>query len=171
MKKNDHIPALDGLRAVAALLVMWAHLPQVGSYYFSSLFHLASTYMFAVYLGVDIFFVLSGFLITRILVAEKHNATSLYNFYLRRCFRIFPIYYAVIILLSIVNPTTQLKWCALYLSNYYFAFDMSSHYLRHTWSLAVEEHFYLIWPLIVFYTPIKYSKNLALFIMPVMAIV
>ena len=100
-------------------------------------------------LGVSIFFVLSGFLITRILLSEE----SLGNFYLRRALRIFPAFYAYLLCLKIVPlvgfaPTDNASWwaAACYVLNWApFHHDDN---IKHTWSLAFEEQFYLVWPLL-----------------------
>lgn len=158
--KPDYISNLDGLRAIAVLLVLWAHFPAISNPVLSKLL-LINYQSLGGYLGVDIFFVLSGFLITRILLNNKQNEMSLSLFFIRRSLRIFPVYYLVIAFLALVAPSIQLWWCAAYLSNFYFAFDTKNHFLRHTWSLAVEEHFYLVWPFVVYYLPARSSKLVA----------
>jgi peptidoglycan/LPS O-acetylase OafA/YrhL len=116
-------------------------------------------------LGVDLFFVLSGFLITGILY-EAHNKPKYFrNFYMRRVLRIFPLYYGVLVFVFFVAPLIpQLRgptldylldrqaWAWLYGVNIYIAKegDWAFSYLNHFWSLSVEEHFYLFWPLVVF---------------------
>jgi peptidoglycan/LPS O-acetylase OafA/YrhL len=145
-ESRAHVPALDGLRAVAILLVLGTHLPRELTTTRSWLPHVLGA---GGYLGVDLFFVLSGFLITRILLADRSNGVPLRFFLARRFLRIFPIYYLVIVIALVLAPGWELLWCATYTSNYYFAFVRDAHPLRHTWSLAVEEHFYLIWPLVV----------------------
>ncbi|HDS1128079.1 TPA: acyltransferase [Stenotrophomonas maltophilia] len=137
-------PALDGLRAIAVILVLAFHARLFGG--------------FGGFFGVDVFFVLSGYLITRIL-AEQHAATGSLRvgaFYVRRLRRLYP---ALLLLLAVylaVAPwafperTGHLRdavVAGLYLSDYGFAFWRVPWYLQHTWSLAVEEHFYLAWPL------------------------
>jgi peptidoglycan/LPS O-acetylase OafA/YrhL len=112
-----------------------------------------------------LFFVLSGFLITGILY-EAHNKPHYFrNFYMRRLLRIFPLYYGVLALVFFVAPLIPLlrgptldylvdrqAWAWLYAVNIYIARDgaWSFSYLDHFWSLAIEEHFYLFWPLVVF---------------------
>jgi peptidoglycan/LPS O-acetylase OafA/YrhL len=141
-----HLPTLDGLRGLAVAAVMVAHLPTDAAArihkYLPQLMHMSG------YLGVDLFFVLSGFLITRILLADRESGTPLRFFLIRRCLRIFPVYYLTLAIYAIVAPSTMLVWCAMYLSNYYFAFVKDDSLLRHTWSLSIEEHFYLLWPLL-----------------------
>ena len=122
-------------------------------------------------LGVDFFFVLSGFLISRILFenrtcAELSNGSKLEilrNFYVRRALRIFPIYYVTIFILLAFGDKTDTKiednffYYAGYISNFYF-FNVQSWdgMLSHLWSLAVEEQFYLIWPFVIIFFNKKY---------------
>lgn len=157
---RDRIPALDGLRGVAVLLVLWSHMPSglFGSW--------GDAIRYAVrpgYLGVDIFFVLSGFLITRILLDDRAKRRPLSHFMIRRFVRIFPIYYLLIAVLLIVDPGPYLGWCAAYLSNFFFAVNTAHSPMEHTWSLAVEEHFYLVWPFAVYALSVTASRRLALF--------
>jgi peptidoglycan/LPS O-acetylase OafA/YrhL len=157
---KHYIPALDGLRGIAVLLVLWTHIPVgvLGGYA-----DLARGFVQPGYLGVDIFFVLSGFLITRILLVDKEKKFPLRYFLLRRFFRIFPIYYLTLTIFLIVHPVPGLGWCYIYVSNFYFPFNPETNPLQHTWSLAVEEHFYLIWPLLVYVLSRGKSRAVALF--------
>ena len=143
---KKRILGLDGLRALAVLGVVWHHShPGYAQYPIS---HNG-------FLGVDVFFVLSGFLITTLLLHEKHDTgnISLKGFYIRRSLRIFPLYYAVLIVLALFftassNSTNadvffrELPWHATYLSN----FVSLKSIMAITWSLSTEEQFYLIWP-------------------------
>jgi peptidoglycan/LPS O-acetylase OafA/YrhL len=116
-------------------------------------------------LGVELFFVLSGFLITGILYDARNDPHYFRNFYMRRVLRIFPLYYGVLALVFFVAPLIPLlrgasldylvvrqAWAWLYGVNVYLAGheEWSFSYLNHFWSLSVEEHFYLFWPLVVF---------------------
>ena len=116
-------------------------------------------------LGVDLFFVLSGFLITGLLLEAKGQPHYFRNFYARRTLRIFPLYYGVLVLVFFVAPLIPLlrgptlehlvdrqAWAWLYAVNIYIARhgDWVFSYLDHFWSLAIEEHFYVVWPLVVF---------------------
>ena len=157
-----YIKQLDSLRAIAVLLVIishWIHNVEV----------IDRTKMGEV--GVNVFFVLSGFLISKILLdntikSEQLNIPKsllLKNFYIRRSLRIFPIYYLVILLLFIFSKFsgTDIKasfiYFATYTSNFHF-FNIQAWdgMISHLWSLAVEEQFYLIWPWIILFVNKKY---------------
>jgi peptidoglycan/LPS O-acetylase OafA/YrhL len=137
-------PALDGIRGIAILLVVASH------------FGLGGT---GGMVGVTLFFVLSGFLITYLLLDEREQTggIDLRAFYGRRALRLLPAlaFYMVgmamlIWLFRLAIPIWDTTWpTALYLANYVqvLGVDLAAH--RHTWSLAVEEHFYLVWPLLV----------------------
>jgi len=139
--RSSHLPALDGIRAVAVFIVIFNHagLPCPGG------------------LGVLVFFVLSGFLITWLLLKEfdRYSHVSLKHFYMRRSLRIFPAFYAYAafaISIELLLKKTHIVWtqvlCSLfYVNNYYQAlYGDPNAMLAHTWSLAVEEQFYLLWP-------------------------
>jgi peptidoglycan/LPS O-acetylase OafA/YrhL len=138
MKYN---PALDGIRALAVLAVVAFHARVPGS----SLGQL----------GVDVFFVLSGYLITSILAAQHRNGgIRLGAFYLRRARRLYPALCVLVAAYCIVglayglpNTLGDSGIALFYLSDYAAAFWHRPEYLLHTWSLAIEEHFYLLWPL------------------------
>ncbi|MCA8951561.1 MAG: acyltransferase [Planctomycetes bacterium] len=161
-----YLPALDGLRAIAVLLVLWSHvLPQMPGYppWLVQLRALLGPGE----LGVEIFFVLSGFLITRILLAEKAAARPVRWFLLRRMLRIFPIYYLLLLVILFVQPGPTLLWCALYLSNFWFLVQTEANWLPHTWSLCIEEHFYLLWPFAVAMLPLRWARRvMAFFVLP-----
>jgi peptidoglycan/LPS O-acetylase OafA/YrhL len=145
---NQRIPSLDGVRGISALLVLWAHLP---AFLLPGWLRALTRAAAPGYLGVDIFFVLSGFLITRVLLQYKEAGVPLKAFYIRRALRIFPAYYSLMAVLAILRPNSDLAWAATYTSNYFFAVDAVGSPLRHTWSLCVEEHFYLMWPLLPYF--------------------
>ncbi|WEX75325.1 acyltransferase [Sinorhizobium numidicum] len=141
---------LDGLRAVAVTMVLYAHFFAADGSYWG-------------HIGVRLFFVLSGFLITRLLLEARDDlrfepATALKSFYARRALRIFPPYFAVLSFVWLTNLESSnevLAWHALYLSNFWYAVqnEWTPWILCHTWSLSIEEQFYLIWPLIVLIAP------------------
>lgn len=157
-------PALDGLRAIAIMLVIATHcyVPGLAGGYF----------------GVDLFFVLSGFLITRLLVDEfgAHGRIDLPGFYLRRMLRLSPPLMLMLIAYLAVAPTlwpqydlsTHVGDAALagfYLADYARAFWLHPKVLGHSWSLAVEEHFYLVWPFaVLLLTRFKWRTRIALLI-------
>lgn len=160
-----HIPVLDGLRGIAVIGVMFFHFamsPAAPSRLNDLLIRVSR---FG-WVGVDLFFVLSGFLITGILIDAKSSAHYFRNFYARRTVRIFPLYYGVLALFYLIAPHTNLypaegvaaaeryqAWYWLYASNFLIAFHNGWVFeqFTHFWSLAVEEHFYLIWPAIVYF--------------------
>jgi peptidoglycan/LPS O-acetylase OafA/YrhL len=157
--RKDFLPELDGLRAIAVLLVLWSHLRH------SVLPHWAQElagFLLPHYLGVDLFFVLSGFLITRILLVDRDQGVPLRWFYARRCLRIFPIYYLLLAVLAVLTPEPALPWSAVYLSNFYIYWNGAYGMLDHTWSLCVEEHFYLLWPPLATWLSLRASRRVLL---------
>jgi peptidoglycan/LPS O-acetylase OafA/YrhL len=152
-KSEARIPELDGIRGVAILLVLTRHfgilVPDGGlSRFVPSLVGLGAT-------GVDLFFVLSGFLITGILIRTKESTHYFRNFYLRRILRIFPLYFAFLAVYFFLHPYVEQWRYWAYLSNWRTDFGGEEHALGHLWSLAVEEQFYLLWPLLVWLCPTR----------------
>lgn len=157
-----HFPALDGLRGLAILLVMVHMLnllelgpqPAMPAYVFGRISNVGWT-------GVQLFFVLSGFLITGILLDTQRAKNYYSGFYARRALRIFPLYFGVLAVAFIFLPafgTVPAKialdqpnqfWLWTYLSNWFAIFGAGSKAFPHFWSLAVEEQFYLVWPLLI----------------------
>lgn len=152
-----HIKQLDAIRAIAVILVLiWHGFPAT---------HIINRIPWGP-IGVNMFFVLSGFLITRILMedrvkAEQSNHSRLMvfkNFFFRRALRIFPIYYLTIFILWAINgyagsnTEANIGYFLTYTSNFYF-FRLQSWdgLLSHTWSLSIEEQFYLVWPWIMLF--------------------
>jgi peptidoglycan/LPS O-acetylase OafA/YrhL len=155
---------LDGVRGVAIVMVMLVHFVGDAAAH-TTLQRLAVKTASYGLLGVDLFFILSGFLITNLLYGAKGAPHYFRDFYARRALRIFPLYYltlAVLLLLlpAIVTPTPLLErplqqqiWLWTYTANFYIAAKSSwgtLTYVSHFWSLAIEEHFYLVWPVVVF---------------------
>lgn len=154
MKHND---ALDGIRALAVIMVLG--------------FHAAAPGATGGYLGVDVFFVLSGFLITSLLMTEIEatGTVAFGRFYLRRCLRLTP---ALLLMLAAYLVFAPIAWpqmafatdvrdvliSTFYLSDYASAFWSLPHYLRHTWSLSVEWHFYFLWPLCLLFCARRMSR-------------
>lgn len=155
MNRISYIPHIDGLRALAVLLVLWCHL-QIA-------------YFQGGYIGVDVFFVISGYLITGILLKEYRNtgSISLGRFYVRRFRRLLPsllavcaISYLVAFLIftgeqfsetsrSIPGVLFSFSNISFWLNTGYFDLNASSKLFLHTWSLSVEEQFYIVWPLLL----------------------
>jgi peptidoglycan/LPS O-acetylase OafA/YrhL len=160
------MPALDGIRGFAVLWVMLYHFLH-GADHHNPLLHAVFRFVHFGNWGVDLFFVLSGFLITGILYDAKNSANYFSSFYARRALRIFPLYYGVLAACFIVFPLSHsftpeqqsLANKQVYLWSYTSnlamvasnapLFDAGGLKLLHFWSLAIEEQFYLVWPLIV----------------------
>ena len=153
---TSYLKQLDGLRFIAVSMVLLDHWSD------------ERLKIPLGFLGVCMFFVLSGFLITRILLQAKDkdeslnrsHGFSLKQFYIRRTIRIFPIYYLAIFILYIYNvPPVRDKiiWCLTYSTNIYIAIHQTwLGVIDHLWSLAVEEQFYLFFPFVVFFIPTRY---------------
>jgi peptidoglycan/LPS O-acetylase OafA/YrhL len=148
----SRIPCLDGLRAVSIALVVFAH--AWGGHFGEAPDNPLWIVLTNGALGVEVFFVISGFLITTLLVREheKYGAISLRNFYIRRLFRIFPPFYAYVAVIAVVAAYTAIDITAGdVISALSFTWNYSpvakSWSLAHSWSLSVEEQFYLLWPL------------------------
>jgi peptidoglycan/LPS O-acetylase OafA/YrhL len=164
-EKRQYFPALDGLRACAAILVFLEH------YYL----YRHSAYLHWGWVGVDVFFVLSGFLITGILYDSRDSEHRIRNFYIRRTLRIFPLYYGAFLLALLLTPVFHWSWgrywllWLVYAGNYGHLLvagiplsslgsldELHSRFaglylsFGHFWSLCVEEQFYLAWPFVVF---------------------
>ncbi len=168
--KSAYYIALDGLRAIAVIMVFFQH------------YGAGKAFLFGWgWTGVDIFFVLSGFLITGILYDSQQKPHRYRDFYIRRTLRIFPLYYFVWIVILLMTPFALWQWnwrwalWPVYLGNYArffflrqpgnpYRFDMITFgprvsgwfgypvhfYIGHFWSLCVEEQFYLMWPFVVY---------------------
>jgi peptidoglycan/LPS O-acetylase OafA/YrhL len=150
---SNKYPSLNGLRAISILLVIFYHL-QIK-------YHILSPDIINYFpllvdgqLGVNIFFVISGFLITSLLLREESSNTkiSLKHFYIRRTLRIFPAYYFLLLAYFIISRfgyiyISNRSWLTALTYTKYFNWRMD-WYTAHAWSLSIEEHFYLIWPLI-----------------------
>ncbi len=159
---RSHLPALDGLRGLAILLVLVSHLmlfnDKTGSRFGDSLSALRGLG----WVGVDLFFVLSGFLITGILYDTLHDPRYFRSFYMRRFLRIFPLYYGFLFFMMLLAHWLHFSWggrqyvLLAYMQNSGLWFPVTDFHpgvwadLDHFWSLAVEEQFYLFWPLLVF---------------------
>ena len=158
------IPGLDGLRAIAFLLVFALH----------------TNYLQVGWVGVSLFFVLSGYLITGILLDMKKSLPIreyFFKFYGRRFLRIFPLYYFYLIIVALLTTwlisipyrpnymrifLNQVWYAVAYAYDFFFgtAAFRQSHFLDHFWSLSVEEQFYIFWPLLLFLVPEKSLRKL-----------
>ncbi|QEQ64168.1 acyltransferase family protein [Haemophilus influenzae] len=169
MSSIKYRPEIDGLRAIAVISVI--------------IYHLNESWLSGGFLGVDIFFVISGFLITGIIITEiQQNSFSLKQFYTRRIKRIYPAFITVMALVSFIasvifiyNDFNKLRktieLAIAFLSNFYLGltqgyFDLSANEnpVLHIWSLAVEEQYYLIFPLILILAYKKFREIKVLFI-------
>jgi peptidoglycan/LPS O-acetylase OafA/YrhL len=140
-KPRQRIPSLDGLRAISILVVMLGHVA------FACHFQNWITDTYAHY-GVLVFFVISGYLITTLLLKEESmfGSISLSRFYLRRTFRIFPVAYLYLLAMIPFVAMAAWKWASVWLYGATYIRDLPWN-LSHLWSLSVEEQFYLVWPL------------------------
>ncbi len=166
---TKYFPSLDGLRALSILAVIWYHVPELRPIWRTG------------FLGVHLFFVISGYLITTLLLREKSTTggVSLKNFYIRRTLRIFPAYYltlALFLIACLVTPELRGEPLAIYLHNLPSFLTYTSNWFVYpggwgpglpqarvvfvaAWSLATEEQFYLFWPWVIaltkkWYTPV-----------------
>ena len=169
MQLPKYIPQLDVLRGVAILAVMFhhigkdvpaLHMEKIGGYGWT---------------GVDLFFVLSGFLITGILLEAKGKARYFQNFYARRVLRIWPLYFGLLfftfVALPLVIPSLRQRifqdaypWQSylFFLQNLFSTKEIGFGPVGVTWSLAIEEQYYLVWPLLVLALPLRWLKSAAL---------
>lgn len=167
LNQRQHIPALDGVRGLAILLVLAFHSRSV--FELSQLPFLLYRLLDLSWCGVDLFLLLSGFLITGILLDSRQSAGYFRVFYLRRALRIFPLYFAYLFLILVIArqaiwhlrgadwwSSTDVTSYLTYLSNWTSNHGIGEPYLSHLWSLAIEEQFYFVWPLIVWICPPKY---------------
>jgi peptidoglycan/LPS O-acetylase OafA/YrhL len=174
---TGYVPALDGLRAISVLVVMLRH--------FNTFWYPYNwpevVYSVAVHLslpGLDVFFALSGFLISGILMDSKGSPAYYRNFYIRRAIRIFPVYYVFLILwfnvLPLVwpgdtrafsHPVSTQAWYWTYLTNFMIVIKGGGRIppnTYHFWSLALEEQFYFIWPTVVYLCSRQTLKRVAM---------
>jgi peptidoglycan/LPS O-acetylase OafA/YrhL len=164
---ESHLPSLDGMRAISILLVLGFH---------SYVGWTGADPAYAVYLGrlgVFIFFVISGLLITWLMIRERDatGAFSLRNFYIRRFLRILPVFWLLILTVSVLRDahTITIEWLDIvraltFTHNYPISFAHPRYYawwLSHTWSLSLEEQFYLVWPSLFALLPRRVALRLA----------
>ena len=164
---KQRFPALDGIRALAVTLVFLAHYG--GGAHGGRILQLINDLRLTFGIGVDIFFVLSGFLITGILFDTQSDSRPLFRFFARRSVRIFPVFYLVCAVLLALTPFVGYIWhpaqalFLIYMGNFAANQDFSLYSIlstrhpiwqvniAHLWSLCVEEQFYLLWPFAVFF--------------------
>lgn len=161
---GSHMPALDGVRGLAIVMVLFVHFIGDQNPHGAAERLVVRAANYGSW-GVGLFFVLSGFLITGILWDSKGDPHFFRNFYARRTLRIFPLYYATLAILfglvplvpalypaRLAQSVAHQAWVWPYGTNIYLSFRQAwaLPYVGHFWSLAVEEHFYLLWPWIVF---------------------
>ena len=171
------IPGLDGIRGLAILGVLLLHYEARQPSPFAALRYLWGLVVGSGWAGVDLFFVLSGFLITGILLDSKSHPRYFQLFYARRTLRIFPLYYCALIVIFLVAPQLGLApavpastqvWYWVYLSNVLIAFKgwgAAPPHTYHFWSLAIEEQFYLVWPAMVYVTSVASLRRICLGVM------
>ena len=163
---RKHIKSLDGIRGVAILAVLIHHLTASSWPSAHPSLHPLRDFFFLGWMGVDLFFALSGFLITGILMDTKSAQNYFQAFYMRRVLRIFPLFYLVLTVLTLAHyapfgsqavpwfpPPSQLPFYFAYLNNWLPLHRGVPNILGHFWTLAVEEQFYLLWPLCVWLLP------------------
>ena len=163
MKK--HIASLNGLRAISILIVLFSHMNIVN---FSGSLAQNTRFLDGQF-GVTVFFIISGFLITTLLMKEeaRNGMISLQNFYVKRILRIFPVYFILLAVYGLMQACgilhfTTASWLTslTYTKNFHWASDWET---GHLWSLSIEEQFYLFWPLIFIYWK-KHRVHFAFFI-------
>jgi peptidoglycan/LPS O-acetylase OafA/YrhL len=171
-QRSGRIPELDGIRGIAILLVMLCHFGVI----FCPSKRIGEGLGFG-WIGVNLFFGLSGFLITGILLDSRGSYDYFRRFYARRLFRIFPVYYSLLFFFFHVGPLLSRfpsmhmlardrgqEWRYwTYLMNW-SAFNVRSRTLAHLWSLCVEEQFYIFWPVVIRYAPRRSLKWICLLI-------
>lgn len=173
-KHSEHQPALDSVRGIAILLVMICHVFVFGGQNPSNLPEkMLYSLSYVGRTGVDLFFVLSGFLITGIILQTRARPNFFKYFYARRVLRIFPLYYFFMLVMLVVMPNifsnsthwSELQngqgwyWFHLTNSRIFSIGDFVSPLINHTWSLGIEEQFYLMWPLLLWIMPQKHTRT------------
>lgn len=162
---KTRFPALDGIRALAVTMVFFNHYG--GGSHGGFILQLLNRIRWNGWAGVDVFFVLSGFLITGILFDTRNDSHFFKRFFARRSLRIFPVFYLLCAILLLLTPLLHYQWHWLqltflvYLGNFFANYDFSLYevasathpaakvLIGHFWSLCVEEQFYPLWPLVV----------------------
>lgn len=168
------LPSLNGLRAISIIIVIIHHVSIQYNIFDKALrikyFGKVLWFLTDGQMGVNIFFVISGFLITTLLIAEELKTASINirAFFIRRILRIFPAYYFMLLIYFIFQllgyiSISNVSWITAITYTKYFPLD-SDWFTAHGWSLSIEEHFYLIWPFV--FAAGKYKRNtIAIFIL------
>jgi len=152
---EPRIQELDGFRAMAVLMILIHHLCYGWPLDAAAFSWMPHSLVFAIahgWLGVDLFFILSGFLISGILLDSRESGHYFRNFYIRRTLRIVPLYFTCILVMYFAYPGagTYFLLAVMFLANFFYPFGaFPPHGASVFWSLAIEEHFYLLWPLLV----------------------
>jgi peptidoglycan/LPS O-acetylase OafA/YrhL len=162
---TNRFPALDGIRALAVTMVFATHYG--GGAHGGLGLNIFNELRLRGWMGVDLFFVLSGFLITGILYDTRTDSRFFQRFFVRRSVRIFPVFYLLVAIVLLLTPFFKYEWrfahlsFLLYVGNIWGSFDYSLYrivsathptgnlFLGHLWSLCVEEQFYLLWPFVI----------------------
>jgi peptidoglycan/LPS O-acetylase OafA/YrhL len=159
---SRHITSLDGYRGIAFLLVFLRH--------YTLTRHSQSPILLGImnvsavgWAGVDLFFVLSGFLITGILLDTRTEPHYFRNFIVRRALRIFPLYYGVLFVILALTPLLHLQWHRGHIAYFFYLGNIAENInprledvlpyfsFLHLWSLSLEEQFYILWPLVIYF--------------------
>ncbi|HTX40450.1 MAG TPA: acyltransferase [Acidobacteriaceae bacterium] len=164
---KTRFPALDGIRALAITMVFACHYG--GGSHGGMILRAINAVRERGWVGVDLFFVLSGFLITGILYDTSADSRFFSRFYIRRSLRILPVFYIVVLLVLLLTPIFHYEWHWMQLTFVFYVGNFFANYhwdlyqivsanhpaadvgISHFWSLCVEEQFYLIWPLVVWF--------------------
>ncbi len=159
---SRHITSLDGYRGIAFLLVFLRHYTLTRHSHSPILLGIMNVSAVG-WAGVDLFFVLSGFLITGILLDTRTEPHYFRNFIIRRALRIFPLYYGVLFVMLALTPLLHLQWHRGHIAYFFYLGNVAANInpnleavlpyfsLLHLWSLSLEEQFYLLWPLVIYF--------------------
>jgi len=163
VERGEHVRTLDGVRGIAILVVVLHNLTLEDLAAPNAPLRLLRVLTAVGWSGVTLFFALSGYLITSILLRTRERPRYFRNFFARRVLRILPLYYVALVLVLVLAPrvltlpgwfldeTKHQIWFWFYLSNWVLPLGLGIGVLNHFWSLAVEEQFYLAWPFVVRY--------------------
>ena len=171
LAQKGYVPGLDGIRALAITLVLFSH-----STIFDQFTHLYAFGKVAGYAGVTVFFVLSGYLITTLLLREEERVGGISPrlFYLRRALRLFPalwLYLMVVWIIWLAGWLPNIPWYDFISSLFYFRNLVGSGYeTGHLWTLSLEEQFYLLWPIVLIALPRRNRTRLLIALISVLAV-